>query len=137
MNDVVDKQAKISREFGFMVVVAFLVLCIVEIMGSARAPLLVGCLIIIFIFTSLAIWAPMILLPICKAWLKIGDLLGYVARPIILGMIFFGILTPLAIFLKLSGRDELKLKRKLDAQTYWVKKQRVSLEKETDFKNQF
>lgn len=137
MNDVVAKQAKISREFGFMVVVAFLVLCIVEIMGAARTPLLVGCLTIISIFTSLAIWAPMILLPLCKGWLKIGDLLGHVVRPIVLGVIFFGILTPLAILLKLSGRDELRLKRKIDAQTYWVKKQRVSLEKETDFKNQF
>jgi hypothetical protein len=50
------------------------------------------------------------LLPLNKLWLRLGLLLGMIVRPIVLGIIFFGLFTPIAMLMRLSGRDELRLK---------------------------
>jgi hypothetical protein len=53
-----------------------------------------------------------ILLPLNKLWMKFGILLGMIVSPIIMGIIFFGIFTPIAILCVFSGRDELRLRLK-------------------------
>ena len=50
------------------------------------------------------------LLPINKLWMRFGLLLGMIVSPIVLGLIFFGLFTPIAMLMRLSGRDELRLK---------------------------
>jgi hypothetical protein len=50
------------------------------------------------------------LTPLNKLWMQLGFLLGRIVSPIVLGLIFYGLFTPLGILLKLSGRDELRLK---------------------------
>ena len=50
------------------------------------------------------------LLPLNKLWMRFGLLLGMIVSPIILGIFFFGLFTPIAMLMRLSGRDELKLK---------------------------
>jgi len=50
------------------------------------------------------------LLPLNKAWMRFGFLLGIIVSPIVLGIIFFGLFTPIAILMRLIGRDELRLK---------------------------
>ena len=50
------------------------------------------------------------LLPLNKLWMRFGLLLGMIVSPIVLGIIFFGLFTPVAIVMRLSGRDELRLK---------------------------
>ena len=52
------------------------------------------------------------LLPFNKLWMKFGLLLGMIVNPIVMGVIFFGIFTPVAIFTRFLGRDELRLKFK-------------------------
>ena len=52
------------------------------------------------------------LLPLNKLWMKFGILLGMIISPIIMGIIFFVIFTPIAILMRLSGRDELRLRLK-------------------------
>ena len=47
------------------------------------------------------------LLPLNKLWMRFGLLLGMIVSPIVLGLIFFGLFTPIAILMRLSGRDEL------------------------------
>ena len=59
------------------------------------------------------------LLPLNKLWMKFGILLGMIVNPIIMGIIFFGIFTPIAIIMRLSGRDELRLQFKIK-QTHWI-----------------
>lgn len=79
--------------------------------------------------------APRLLAPFNLAWFKLGLLMGKVVSPIVLGIIFFVILTPVAFIGRLLGRDELHLKRK-PAQSYWI--DRVPPGPEGDsFKNQF
>jgi hypothetical protein len=78
---------------------------------------------------------PHFLLPLNKLWMKLGLLIGKAVNPLILGIIFFGIFTPVGIMMRIFGRDELRLKPK-KRRSYWRKR------KESDpncdgFKNQF
>ena len=59
------------------------------------------------------------LLPLNKLWMRFGLLLGMIVSPIVLGIIFFGLFTPIAIFMRLSGRDELRLKFSQKA-SHWI-----------------
>ena len=74
------------------------------------------------------------LLPLNKLWMRFGILLGMIVSPIVLGIIFFGILTPIAMLMRLSGRDELRLKFTHKA-SHWIS--RSELIKSESFKNQF
>ena len=60
-----------------------------------------------------------ILLPLNKLWVRFGHLLGMIVSPIILGVIFFGLFTPIAFVMRLSGRDELRLKF-LKKPSHWI-----------------
>ena len=75
-----------------------------------------------------------ILLPLNKLWMKFGILLGMIVSPVIMGIIYFGVFTPIAIVMRLAGRDELRLQLKKQ-KTHWVN--RKILNKVDLFKNQF
>jgi hypothetical protein len=74
------------------------------------------------------------LLPLNKLWMKFGLLLGMIVSPIVMGVIFFVIFSPIAILMRLFGRDELRLRFKKQA-THWIS--RVSTAEYDSFKNQF
>lgn len=69
-----------------------------------------------------------------KFWFNFGLLLGKIVSPIVMGLIFFGIFTPIGILMKIMGRDELRLGYKTHL-TYWIKR---NTEKQSEsFKRQF
>lgn len=74
------------------------------------------------------------LLPLNKLWMRFGLFLGMIVNPIVLGIIFFGLFTPIAIFTRLSGRDELRLKFTQRA-SHWISRNEKI--KSESFKNQF
>ena len=74
------------------------------------------------------------LLPLNKLWMRFGLLLGMIVSPIVLGVIFFGLFTPIAMLMRLSGRDELRLKYAQKA-SHWIS--RGELIKSKSFKHQF
>ena len=74
------------------------------------------------------------LLPLNKLWMRFGILLGMIVSPIVLGIIFFGLLTPIATFMRLSGRDELRLKFNKKA-SHWISRNEPI--KSESFKHQF
>ena len=71
------------------------------------------------IFVVVTIVKADVLLPLNKLWMRFGLLLGIIVSPIVLGVIFFGMFTPIAVLGRLSGRDELKLKFNNKA-SYWI-----------------
>ncbi|MCH9851981.1 MAG: hypothetical protein K0U45_00585 [Alphaproteobacteria bacterium] len=79
-------------------------------------------LILSAVFLLSALCLPIILKPFNILWFKLGLLLGKIVSPIILGIMFFGLITPIALFLRIKGRDELKLKfhRYQQKQSYWL-----------------
>ena len=74
------------------------------------------------------------LLPLNKLWMRFGLLLGMVVSPIVLGVIFFGLFTPIAMLMRLSGRDELRLKY-AQKESHWIS--RGEPIKSESFKRQF
>jgi hypothetical protein len=79
---------------------------------------------------------PRLLAPLNKAWFQIGELMGKLVSPIVLGVIFFLIITPVGLLGRLFGRDELRLKRRRQAASYWVERQPPGPTGDS-FKNQF
>ena len=75
-----------------------------------------------------------ILLPLNKLWMRFGLLLGMIVSPIVLGVMFFGLFTPIAFLMRLSGRDELRLKFKNRA-SHWISRSEPTHAE--SFKNQF
>ena len=68
-------------------------------------------------------------------WFRLGLFLNIIVSPVILGIIFFGIITPVSFFLKIIKRDELKLKSTNNS-TFWKSRNQM-ISKNQNFKNQF
>ena len=98
------------------------------VIGSLAA--LIGCL-----FAFITIIKDELLLPFNKLWMRFGLLLAAIVSPIILGAIFFLLFTPIALGMRLFGRDELRLK-KLQSQTFWKPRDPIGPDSES-FKYQF
>ena len=72
------------------------------------------------LFLVVAIARPSILGPLNRAWAKFGLLLGRVINPVVLGVVFFLVVTPIAVVLRLWGKDSLHLKSNPDLKSYWI-----------------
>lgn len=86
----------------------------------------------IFLFISLI--KDDALLPLNKLWMRFGLLTGRVINPIVLGIIFFGLFTPIAILMRFSGRDELRLNFS-NRKSHWITRSETN--KSEFFENQF
>jgi hypothetical protein len=62
------------------------------------------------------------LTPLNRAWMKLGELMGRVVSPIVLGVIFFGVFTPTGVVMRLFGRDAMCRRFEPGAPSYWVKR---------------
>jgi hypothetical protein len=62
------------------------------------------------------------LTPLNRAWMAFGELLGRVVSPIVLGLIFFGVFTPVGVVMRLFGRDAMYRRFEPAARSYWVKR---------------
>ena len=107
-----------NRKFGFFFTAIFLLAFFYfhYVNSDIIVYVLAALCVIFFIIT---ITNADILLPLNKLWMKFGMLLGMIVSPIIMGIVFFGIFTPIAILMRLSGRDELRLLFK-KKKTHWI-----------------
>lgn len=124
-----------NRNFGFLFAGVFAFLSAYGGYHGANATTVYGWLIAGVAIGLVAIVAPRLLTPFNKAWMKLGDLMGKVVSPLVLGIIFFVLITPVALITRLFGRDELRLK-KTDASSYWIDRAPPGPAGDS-FKNQF
>jgi hypothetical protein len=124
-----------ERRFGFMFMVVLALLGVRGIIGHWRSITYGACFMASILFGLLALAIPRALGPLNRAWFYLGEGLGKIVSPIVLGIIFFGILTPISIVTRLFGRDELQLKR-CAGNSYWTARASLGSAAET-FKNQF
>jgi Saxitoxin biosynthesis operon protein SxtJ len=124
-----------ERRFGLMIAAACALLGLRGVFGHWQPAAIGSWFGAGLVLTSLALFVPRCLALPNKAWFLLGRGLGKVFNPIVLGVIFFGILTPLAIVTRLFGRDELRLKRRM-VNSHWI--DATSLTPTPDsFRNQF
>lgn len=86
------------------------------------------------VFLVLSVVKAEILLPLNKLWMRFGLLLSMIVSPIVLGAIFFGLFTPIALLMRFSGRDELRLKFYKKPSHWIVRSEPIKSE---SFKQQF
>ena len=119
-----------NRSFGIVFFFVFLIIGIFPIKNGENINYLLIAISIIFLF--LGIINSKFLTPLNKIWFKFGIILGNVISPIIMGLIFFMVVTPTSFALKIFRKDILNLKKNND-KTYWIIKSKIN----SSLKNQF
>ena len=108
-----------NRSFGIVFFIVFLLISIYPIFYEGNIK--PGLLIIAVIFLILGLLNSKFLTPLNKAWFKFGLILGKFVSPIIMGVIFFGVVTPISFIVRIFGKDLLNL-RYNKKPSYWIKK---------------
>ena len=108
-----------NRSFGILFFVVFLIISL--------WPLLKGndlrnwSLIISILFLILGLLKSKFLTPLKRIWIKFGELLGKIISPIVLAIVFFIVVTPIGLFMKILRKDLLNIKFTKD-KSYWIKR---------------
>lgn len=124
---------KALRDFGFIMTTAFLIVAFLPVIkstGQYRPAWLMGAAA----FLIPALIRPALLKPLYQLWMLLGGVLGFVNTRIILGVIYFVLFTPLALALRLMGKDILSMRYAKGKESYLV---RPNLTATKSFKRQF
>ena len=108
-----------NRSFGIVFFIVFLLIALYPLLKDN--DLRIWSLVISFIFLALGLINSKILTPLNRLWFKFGLLLGRFISPIIMGIIFFVVVTPIGIIMRLLNKDLLNLKYN-KKETYWIDK---------------
>ena len=116
------KHQNSNRSFGVIFFIVFLVLGLWPLKNSGNPNFyIVG---ISGIFLVLGILNSKILSPFNKAWIKLGEFLGTIIAPIVMALIYFVVLTPISLIVRIFGKDLLELKFLKKKETYWIKRKK-------------
>ncbi|MDC0631640.1 SxtJ family membrane protein [Candidatus Pelagibacter sp.] len=119
-----------NRSFGLVFFIVFLIVSIYPLLNDN--PIRLWSLILSVIFFILGIQNSKILTPLNILWMKFGLFLGKIVSPFVMGIIFFCVITPIGITLKLFRKDLLNLKRNSKV-SYWLNKEEIK----SNMKDQF
>ena len=119
-----------NRNFGIVFSVVFLIVSLWPLLSQNDVR--TWSLIISGIFFVLGIIDSKLLLPLNKIWFKFGIFLGNFIAPVVMGIVYFMVVTPTGLIMKLLGKDLLNLKKN-NKDTYWIDKDNSK----NDLKNQF
>jgi len=119
-----------NRNFGIIFFIVFALIAFYPLINGNSIRL--SFLVVSLIFLILGILNSKFLLPINKIWFRFGIFLGKIISPLIMGMIFFLVVTPIGLLMKLFGKDVLNLKYNKD-RSYWIEKKGPK----SKMKNQF
>ena len=116
-----NKKIKISsnRSFGLVFFAIFLIISIWPLLDDK--DIRIWSLIVSLIFLILGILNSNLLKPFNKIWFKFGIFLGKIVSPIIMGLVYFLVVTPTGFIMRFLGKDLLKLKKNKN-NTYWLAK---------------
>ena len=108
-----------NRSFGIVFFIVFLLIALYPLINEENFRL--WSLVISLIFLVLGLINSQILTPLNKLWFKFGILLGKIVSPIIMGIIFFFVVTPIGFIMRAIGKDLINLKYN-NNKSYWVEK---------------
>ena len=114
-------EVKISsnRSFGIVFFIVFSLIALYPLTYSGEIR--IWSVIISIIFLVLGLLNSKILAPLNKLWFKFGIFLGKIISPIIMGIIFFLVVTPIGLTMRIFGKDVLNLKYNKN-KSYWIEK---------------
>jgi hypothetical protein len=124
-----------ERSFGLLFAVIFLLVAGYAWHSGSDSLRITIYLVLAGAFLLFGLFVPWLLTPLNKLWFQLGLAMGRIVSPIVLGILFFIVITPVAIFMRIIGRDELKLKKQ-NVSSYWIERTPPGPEPES-FKDQF
>ena len=119
-----------NRSFGIVFFVVFLIISLWPLLNSDE--IIIWSLIVSIIFLTLGLINSKALTPLNKLWFKFGIFLGNIISPIVMGIIYFAVVTPIALLLKIINKDVLSLKKTKNG-SYWKNKEKYN----SSMRNQF
>lgn len=123
-----------ERRFGISFALTLAVGGVYGLFQAWSPRIYMMCLLLSTAFLIVGTTAPQLLAPLNRAWFRLGQALGMIVNPIVLGLIFFALVTPIALVTRLLGRDELRLRRST-VTSYWLTRE-TSCNSDS-FKHQF
>ena len=108
-----------NKSFGIVFFIVFLLISLYPLINNENIRL--WSLVFSLIFLILGALNSKILSPLNKLWFKFGLILGRIVSPIIMGIIFFLVVTPIGLIMRLLGKDVLNLKYR-EIKSYWIEK---------------
>mgnify|MGYP001207685574 CR=1 FL=1 len=108
-----------NKSFGIVFFIVFLLISLYPLLNDENIRF--WSLVISVIFLILGIFNSSLLLPLKKLWFKFGIILGKIISPVVMGIIFFFVVTPIGLIMRILGKDVLNLKYN-DYKSYWIEK---------------
>ncbi len=110
-----------NRSFGLLFFIVFLIIGLWPLKNGLELNyIFIG---ISIIFLILGLMNSKILTPLNKIWVKFGELLGRIIAPIVMALVYFFILTPISLTMRIFGKDFLNLKSS-EENSYWIKREK-------------
>ena len=110
-----------NRNFGLVFFIVFLLIAIWPLKDNESIR--IWAIVISFIFFILGILNSRLLTPLNLIWVKFGEYIGKILAPVVMGIIYFFVLTPIGILMRLIGKDLLKMKFSKE-NSYWIKREK-------------
>ena len=111
-----------NKSFGIVFSIVFLIIAIWPLKNGN--DIRIWSIIIAILFLSLGLINSRFLTPLNNIWLKFGELIGKIVSPIVMGIIYFLVITPIGLFMRIIGKDLIGLKLSKQKETYWIKRQK-------------
>ena len=112
-----------ERSFGITFFAVFLIFALISVWrGGSWWPWLGG---IAVVFGAAGLVVPAVLRPLNKLWFKFGLLLHKVMTPLIMGILFYGLITPVGLLMRLAGKDPMRMKNQDTETTYWIDREPI------------
>ena len=109
-----------NRNFGLVFFIVFLIVSIWPL--TYDEPVRIWSAIISSVFLILGLMNSKLLTPLNKLWFKFGMILGAIVSPVVMGVVFFLVVTPIGLIMKIMGKDLLNKKYDKKKRTYWIKR---------------
>jgi len=124
-------QMSSNKSFGIVFFVFFLIISLFPLFKDGNIR--IWAMVLAIIFLILGLLNSTILNPLNKIWIKFGILLGTIISPIVMGIVFFVVVTPTSLIMRILGKNLLGLKKDNTKRSYWL--ERLSIK--SKMKNQF
>ena len=116
------KSQSSNKSFGLLFFVFFLILGIWPLKNGNDINIYFTIISIILLILGLI--NSKLLSPFNKSWIKLGEILGIIIAPIVMALVYFVILTPVSLIVRIFGKDLLGLKFLKEKETYWIKRKK-------------
>ena len=111
-----------NRSFGLVFFVVFLIIGLWPLKSGGDVRLWSLCISLVLLF--LGVINSNLLNPLNKLWHKFGIFLGVIVSPVVMGLVFFLVVTPIGLIMRFLGKDLLRIKKNKSVSTYWISREK-------------